>query len=131
MKGMTPWQLTGLIAHVCLGIVAATLIWRAVPQMRKNQRERGLIRHVLLIKLTVVAVLAAAVTEIHFIATEVWHVAVAVVLTAVGLWAIRRWYRRLVAPSRHAATWLQTLGQAPRRRLGDGSHRIEDVPPRR
>ncbi|MFC4944034.1 hypothetical protein [Pseudonocardia sp. GCM10023141] len=100
-------QITGLIAHVLLGLYWLWVISSSAPQLRRGARDRPRRLRILMIKTAGVAVTALAVGVIHFWATEWWHVIAALVIAvALGL-LLHRAYRTQVAAPRHRRTLTQ------------------------
>lgn len=94
-------RVTGYIA---LALLAGYWVWVlscTSPELRRGTRDRVLRSRILLVKTAAVALTALVVATVHFWATHVWHILVAVPLAALAGVGLRRVYRRLVAAPRH------------------------------
>ncbi len=107
-------DLRAITGYIALALIAGYWVWVlscTTPELRRGTRDRELRLKILLVKTAALVLTAVTVATIHFWATQVWHVLVAVpVAAAVGFW-LRRVYRRLVAAPRHRLP----LGQRIRR----------------
>lgn len=93
--------ITGYIAHVLLAGYWLWVMSCTAPQLRKSARDRSLAASLALLKTSGIVITALLVGVIHFWATHIWHVAVAlIVAVALGI-PLRRRYQALVAAPRH------------------------------
>lgn len=97
-------DLRAITGYIALALLVGYWVWvlsRTTPELRRGTRNRDLRVKILLVKTAALALTALVVAVVHFWATEVWHVLVAVPVAAAAAYGLRRVYRRLVAAPRH------------------------------
>jgi hypothetical protein len=97
-------EITGYIAHALLAAYWAWTLCCTAPQLRKGRRDRSLRLRVLLVKSAGIVLTALLVGVIHFWATALWQIGVAIPVAAVLGYLLRRSYRKLVQAPRHRLT---------------------------
>ncbi|MFP5071999.1 hypothetical protein ACLFMI_20330 [Pseudonocardia nantongensis] len=105
-------DLRRVTGYIALALLAGYWLWvlsRSAPELRKGARNRGVRGQVLLVKTAALALTALFVGTVHFWASAWWQVVVAVPVTLVAAVALRRVYRRLVAPPRHRVALAQRV----------------------
>ncbi len=100
-------EITGYVAHVLLAVYWIWVVARTAPQLRKGARDRRLRFRILLVRSGGLLLTALLVGVIHYWATEVWQVLVALPVAALLGVQLRRSYRRLVTAPRHRRTLSQ------------------------
>lgn len=95
---------TGYVAHAVMLAYWLWLVAATAPQLRKGTRDRLVRVRVLAIKTAGFALTAVVVGVIHYWATALWQVVVALPIAAVLGVLLRRVYRRTVAAPRHRLT---------------------------
>jgi hypothetical protein len=97
-------EISGYVAHVLLALYWLWTLTSSAPQLRKGLRDRGLRVRILLVKSAGIVLTALLVGVIHFWATALWQVGVAIPVAAALGYPLRRAYRRLVQAPRHRLT---------------------------
>lgn len=107
-------DLRAITGYIALALLLGYWIWvlsSTTPELRRGTRDRDLRVKILLVKTAALVLTALVVATVHFWATQVWHVLVAVPIAAAAAYGLRKAYRRLVAAPRHRLP----LGQRIRR----------------
>ena len=112
-------EISGYVAHALLLVYWAWVLCCTAPQLRRSKRGRALKVRVLLVKTAAIVLTALLVGVIHFWATHVWQVALAVPVAAVIGIALRRYHRTLVAAPKHQLTLIARAQRRGRRRAAE------------
>lgn len=110
-------DLRRVTGYVALALLAGYWVWvlsRTTPELRRGTRDRTLRLKILLVKTAALALTALVVATIHFWATAIWHVLVAVPVALLAGFGLRRAYRRLVAVPRHRLPLAQRVRRSGR-----------------